>query len=89
MILQELNTGTFYGVDDDNNRVILTFDLSTAFELYQLLILNSGGTGAALPMWKSAQAAGVFAGEYMPEANLPADGSATTQPDGYILLGHN
>ena len=87
-ILQELIQGTFTGIDDNGELVTLSFDLGVELAQYLTTITNSGGTDAPVPMWVSATTAGVFAGEYMPEAELPADGSATTFPDGYILLGY-
>jgi hypothetical protein len=86
-ILQELITGTFTGIDEDGNPFTLTFDLSVTPEEYILTVNNSGGTDADLPMWTSDEYAGVYAAIVDLEANIPADGAATTRPDGFIFIG--
>ncbi len=72
-ILQEL----INGVIDGN----LTFDLSTVQGETTVTVVNSGGTDAVLPTWVSGLLAGVAQGEITTSA--PADGAATTKPDGY------
>ena len=85
--LQELITGTFTGIDDTGQPYTLTFDLSVTQEAVTATIVNSGGTDAVIPAWVSGESAGVYFGEIMPEANIPVDGTATTQPDGNVKLG--
>jgi hypothetical protein len=87
-ILQELLNGALSGIDSDGNPFTLTFNLSVTQQETTLTIVNSGGTDAALPMWESGTKAGVFAGELVPEASVPDDGTVTTKPDGYIWLGY-
>jgi len=82
-ILQELLTGAFGGLDSDGNPVYLTFDLSVTAGVTTVTINNSGGTDATLQPWVSGEKAGVFHGEI---GATPADGSATTKPDGYVWL---
>ena len=86
-ILQELINGTFIGYDEDGNQVFLSFDLEGVAQLTTVDITNSGGTDAAIPVWVSGTLAGVYIGETSLEANIPADGAATSQPDGYVWLG--
>jgi hypothetical protein len=76
MILQELL------LDDTGGAA--TFDLSAQQEATLVNILNSGGSDAVIPSWVDASLAGVFHGEVTDAA--PADGSATTKPDGYIWI---
>ena len=86
-ILQELIVGVIEGIDGDGNPFRLTFDLSaTPYEEY-VRINNSGGTDADIPSWVNATLAGVYYGETVAAASLPAADSATTKPDGYIWLG--
>lgn len=87
-ILQELINGTFTGIDADGNPIILSFDLGVELAEYLTTITNSGGTNADIPAWVPGETAGVYIGAYMLEASLPADGSATSLPNGYILLGY-
>ena len=86
-ILQELINGTLIGYDDDGNPIYLTFDLNGVAQVTTVLIENSGGTDATIPAWESALTAGVYHGETLPEANVPADESATSEEDGHIWLG--
>ncbi len=79
-ILQELRTGLIEGGP-------ISFDLSVEQAEFLLTVLNSGGTDAALPMWTDAEFAGVYAARVDLEANLPADESLTSQPEGYIWIG--
>lgn len=88
-ILQELITSTFRGIDVTGAVLNFSFDLSTNAGEFTVTIENSGGTDAVLPMWVSATTAGVYAGEYIAAASLPADESATTKPDGYVWLGYD
>jgi hypothetical protein len=88
-ILQELIHGTWLGYDDGGNPVYLTFDLNAVAQVTTVLIENSGGTDATIPPWVSAELAGVYHGETVPVAEVPADESVTTKPDGYIWLGIN
>jgi hypothetical protein len=86
-ILQELIAGTFTGIDDDGNPFALTFDLSTTTYEFIVTVNNSGGTDADLPMWTSAEFAGVYAATVDLEANIPADEAVSTKPDNYIYIG--
>ena len=86
-ILQELIGGAWSGLDSDGNPVTLTFDLSVTAGVVTVTINNSGGTDAVIPAWESGTYAGVYHGETLAEASVPADESATTKPDGYIWLG--
>ena len=83
LILQELINGVIAGDDGE----FITFDLSVGQAEFILNVLNSGGTDAALPMWTDEEFAGVYAASVDLEANLPADESVTTKPDGYVWLG--
>jgi hypothetical protein len=87
-ILQELIGGSYQGFDTTGNPIFITFNLTTFLEEYLVRIDNSGGTDAELPMWVSNTTAGVYAGTFDLAANIPADESATTEPDGYIWLGY-
>jgi hypothetical protein len=87
-ILQELISGAWTGIDSNGDPCTLTFDLSVTAGTVTLTINNSGGTDAVLPPWVSGQYAGVFHGELTEEGNVPADGSATTKPDGYVWMGY-
>jgi hypothetical protein len=86
-ILQELINGTFTGIGDDGNPFALTFDLSTTTYEFIVTVNNSGGTDADLPMWTSAEFAGVYAATVDLEANIPADEAVSTKPDNYIYIG--
>ena len=86
-ILQELIHGTWLGYDDEGNPVYLTFDLNAVAQVTTVLVENSGGTDATIPPWVSGELAGVYHGETMLEASVPADESATALPDGYVILG--
>ncbi len=86
-ILQELINGTFTGIGDDGEPFTLTFDLSVTQQAVTVTIVNSGGTDAVIPAWVSGETAGVYHGETVAEASVPADGSASTKPDGYVILG--
>jgi hypothetical protein len=86
-ILQELINGVLIGYDGDGNPIYLTFDLEGVAQETTVLIENSGGTDATLPAWESGTLAGVYHGETVAEASVPADESVTTKPDGYIWLG--
>ena len=86
-ILQELIMGTFTGLDDNGEPYTLTFDLSVTQQAVTVTIVNSGGTDAVIPAWESGTLAGVYHGETDLAANLPADESVTTKPDGYVWLG--
>jgi len=83
-ILQELIDGGFQGVDSDGNPVILTLDLSVTAGVTTVTINNSAGSDAVIPQWESGELAGVFHGEIT--TSPPADGSATTHPDGFIII---
>lgn len=83
-ILQELTGGTFTVYDSDGNLVVLSLDLSVTAEETTITINNSGGTDAVLQPWESGTKAGVFHGEITSSA--PADGEATTKPDGYVYI---
>jgi len=87
-ILQELRQGLLIWIDGEGNEQTLSFDLDAVPDEDSVLITNTGGTDADIPQWVSGGNAGVFVGEYLPEANIPADGSASTLPDGTILLGY-
>ena len=87
-ILQELRRGLLTWIDGDGNQQTLSFDLDTETREFDVEITNTGGTNAIIPPWVSATSAGVYIGEYTEAANIPADGSATTKPDGYIWLGY-
>lgn len=82
-ILQEL----LQGLLDDGSGGVLSFDLSTEQAEFLLTVLNSGGTDAPLPVWTSNEYAGIYIGETVDVASLPAADSVTTKPDGYIWLG--
>ncbi|MBT8438175.1 MAG: hypothetical protein KJO91_00505 [Gammaproteobacteria bacterium] len=86
-ILQELITGAWGGVDANGDPVYLTFDLDADPDEYYVTVTNTGGTDADLPMWTSNEYAGVYAATVDEAANIPADESATTKPDGYIWIG--
>jgi hypothetical protein len=86
-ILQELIHGAFGGVDSNGDPVFITFDLDAVQNTYSVTITNTGGTDAEIPAWVDATLAGVMHGEVMPAANLPADGAATTEPDGHFWIG--
>lgn len=86
-ILQELNSGGIFYYDDDGNLVLISFDLEGVPTATTVNITNSGGTDASIPVWESGTLAGVYIGETSPAGNIPADGAATSQPDGYVWLG--
>jgi hypothetical protein len=86
-ILQELIKGAWSGTDDNGNPTYLTFDLDVFLAEYFTRVTNSGGTDADLPMWTTAEYAGVYAAEVDLEANLPADEAVSTKPDGFIYIG--
>jgi len=86
-ILQELIGGAWSGRDSNGDPVTLTFDLSVTANVTTVTINNSGGTDAEVPPWESGTLAGVYHGETVEEASLPAADSVTTKPDGYIWLG--
>jgi hypothetical protein len=86
-ILQELVGGAWGGLDGDGNPIYITFDLDAVQNAYTVTITNSGGTDAEIPAWVSAALAGVYHGETVEAANLPAADSVTDKPDGYIWLG--
>ena len=86
-ILQELIMGTFTGIDGDGEPYTLTFDLSVTQQAVTVTIVNSGGTDAVIPAWTSDEFAGVYHGETMLEASVPADESVTTEENGHIWLG--
>ena len=87
-ILQELIRGMISWIDDDGNLQTISFDLDAVPSQTDVLITNTGGTDATIEPWVSGQFAGAFMGEYDLEANLPADESVTTMPNGYIWLGY-
>ena len=86
-ILQELIGGARGGLDADGNPIIITFDLDAVQNAYTVTITNTGGTDAEIPAWVDATYAGVMHGEVMLEANMPADESVTTDPDGHFYIG--
>jgi hypothetical protein len=86
-ILQELIRGSYSGIDENGNPIALTFDLDTFLSEFFTRVTNSGGTDADLPMWVTDATAGVYAATVDLEANLPADESVSTKPDGYIYIG--
>jgi hypothetical protein len=87
-ILQEMINGAYVIIDGTTGEVtFLTFDLDVALSQYILTITNSGGTDADLPMWVSDTTAGVYAAIVDLEANIPADGAASSEPDGVIYIG--
>ena len=86
-ILQELIGGARGGLDADGNPIIITFDLDAVQNAYTVTITNTGGTDAEIPAWVDATYAGVMHGEVMLEVNVPADESATTDPDGHFYIG--
>ena len=86
-ILQELIMGTFNGIGTDGEPFTLTFDLSVTQQLVTVTIVNSGGTDAVIPAWVSGTLAGVYHGETVLEASVPADESVTTEADGHMWLG--
>ena len=86
-ILQELIGGAWGGLDGDGNPIFMTFDLDAVQNAYTVTITNTGGTDAEIPAWVDATYAGVMHGEVMPEAEVPADESATTDPDGHFYIG--
>jgi hypothetical protein len=86
-ILQELIGGAWGGLDGDGNPIYITFDLDAIQNTYTVTVTNSGGTDAELPAWVDETYAGVMHGEVMPEANVPADESLTTEPDGHFFIG--
>ena len=86
-ILQELIHGTWLGYDEGGNPVYLTFDLNGVARETTVLIENSGGTDAVVPAWVSGVTACVYFGETVAEAELPADESVTTKPNGYVWHG--
>jgi len=86
-ILQELINGVWTGLDPDGEPQVISFDLSVTANEATVTINNSGGTDAEIPAWVSGLAAGVYHAEVVPAAEVPADGSLSTKPDGYIYIG--
>lgn len=87
LILQEITSGATGGLDADGNPIYLSFDLSVTAGITTVTINNTGGTDAEIPPWVSGTLAGVYHGETTLEANVPADESETTKPDGFVWLG--